>query len=411
VLEFLVTSRDTTLEALLEAAMLREYSATPWEGFFTGGGMHYFQNFDKADNGRVLSVRQAFHRSVNLVFIRMMRDIVEHYRVRVPGSAASILEDPEHPLRRAYLERFADREGADFLRRYYREYRGTGPEAALAAVVADTRPIPSRLAAVHRSTRPDASFEEFEQFLRSTLPHASIEERDARRWFEELAPERLSLSDRGYVARVHPLELWLVEYLARQPEASLADVLESSAGARQEVYSWLHRTGHKQAQDRRIRTLLEVEAFVEIHRAWRLSVRLSGALLRDRDRKLGGSARGARGASRHPEQRRRAPSHAAPLASPLRRRHPVRDRARARAGRRGAHAASSGGLARAPGAPGCGLERHRDEGAQEGRSRRRHQPRGRRQNRHRRQPPEAQRRRRQARRSAQPDRVVRVRHR
>ena len=262
-------ARDAGLEALLEAAMLREYSASPWESFFTGGGLHHFRNFDAADNGRVVTVRQAFHRSVNLVFIRIMRDLVEHYRVRVPGSAASILDDAEHPLRRAYLERFADREGAEFLRRYYREYKGSGPDGALASVVADTRPIPKRLAAVHRSTRPAASFEEFEGFLRASAPHAVVDEHLARRLYDDLAPERLSLADRGYVARVHPLELWLVEYLARHSEASLADVLEASAGARQEVYGWLHRSGHRKAQDRRIRTLLEIEAFVEIHRAWR----------------------------------------------------------------------------------------------------------------------------------------------
>ncbi|HVR28641.1 MAG TPA: transglycosylase domain-containing protein, partial [Thermoanaerobaculia bacterium] len=269
VLAFLTTASDTRLEAVLEAAMERRYSASPWEGFFTGGGLHHFRNFDDADNGRVPTVRQAFHRSVNLVFIRIMRDLVEHYRVGVPGSAASILEDREHPLRTAYLERFADREGAQFLRRYYREYQGTGPEAALAAVVAGTRPIPKRLAAIHRSTRPHSSFEEFDRFLRTSLPHSAPEERIARRLYEELAPDRLSLADRGYVARVHPLELWLVEYLSRHPDASLADVLEASAGARQEAYGWLHRTRHKRAQDRSIRTLLEVEAFVEIHRAWR----------------------------------------------------------------------------------------------------------------------------------------------
>jgi membrane peptidoglycan carboxypeptidase len=60
----------------------------------------------------------------------------------------------------------------------------------------------------------------------------------------------------------------VVEYLARHPAATMSEVLAASADARQEVYSWLHRDGHKSAQDRRIRTLLESEAFVEIHRQW-----------------------------------------------------------------------------------------------------------------------------------------------
>ena len=46
-------------------------------------------------------------------------------------------------------------------------------------------------------------------------------------------------------------------------------MLEASAAARQESYAWLFRTRHKGAQDRRIRILLEEEAFVRIHEAWR----------------------------------------------------------------------------------------------------------------------------------------------
>jgi membrane peptidoglycan carboxypeptidase len=79
----------------------------------------------------------------------------------------------------------------------------------------------------------------------------------------------MSLSDRGYVARTHPLELWVIEYLSRHPHASLDAVLEASAQARQEVYEWLHRGGHEGAQNRRIRTLLDTEAFAAIHRDWR----------------------------------------------------------------------------------------------------------------------------------------------
>ena len=46
-------------------------------------------------------------------------------------------------------------------------------------------------------------------------------------------------------------------------------MLEAGAGARQDSYAWLFRTKHKRAQDRRIRILLEEEAFVRIHEAWR----------------------------------------------------------------------------------------------------------------------------------------------
>jgi hypothetical protein len=79
----------------------------------------------------------------------------------------------------------------------------------------------------------------------------------------------MSLADRGYVAGVHPLELWLAEFLHRHPGATLAQAVAESVEERQEVYRWLFATRSKRAQDRRIRTLLEVEAFLEIHRRWR----------------------------------------------------------------------------------------------------------------------------------------------
>jgi hypothetical protein len=78
----------------------------------------------------------------------------------------------------------------------------------------------------------------------------------------------LSLGDRGYVARVHPLELWLVSYLRRHPGASLTEVLDASVQERQDSYAWLFRTRHKSAQDRRIRELVERDAFAQIHRSW-----------------------------------------------------------------------------------------------------------------------------------------------
>jgi hypothetical protein len=75
--------------------------------------------------------------------------------------------------------------------------------------------------------------------------------------------------DQGYIARLHPLELWLVAYLQSHPAAGRSEVIRASANERQEIYRWLFKTHRKNAQDIRIRTLLEVEAFLEIHRVWK----------------------------------------------------------------------------------------------------------------------------------------------
>jgi membrane peptidoglycan carboxypeptidase len=68
---------------------------------------------------------------------------------------------------------------------------------------------------------------------------------------------------------VHPLELWLVEFLRRQPDATLTETLEASRRARREVYSWLFNTRHSQAQDIRIRSIREEDVFRNIHARWR----------------------------------------------------------------------------------------------------------------------------------------------
>ena len=60
------------------------------EQFYTGGGLHYFRNFDKNSDRQIMTVETAFHNSVNLVFIRMMRDIA-HYYMFGPASEGSAM--------------------------------------------------------------------------------------------------------------------------------------------------------------------------------------------------------------------------------------------------------------------------------------------------------------------------------
>ena len=100
--------------------MRRSYSASPWERF-TGGGQHQFANFNPEHNDDTLSVAEAFRHSVNLVFVRLMRDIVRYHTAVPPPFARELLDDPRHLDRAGYLERFADREGRAFLSQFYDE--------------------------------------------------------------------------------------------------------------------------------------------------------------------------------------------------------------------------------------------------------------------------------------------------
>ncbi len=79
----------------------------------------------------------------------------------------------------------------------------------------------------------------------------------------------MSLRDRGYIAGVHPLELWLVRYLQDHPNATRAEAMSASAGVRQEVYRWLFDSRSPYQQNLRIRILLEQDAFDQILQDWR----------------------------------------------------------------------------------------------------------------------------------------------
>ncbi len=267
VLDYLIQVPDVSLSHTLEAAMSRRYSASPAAPFFTGGGLHTFANFSREDNFKVLSVRQALRHSVNLVFIRMMRDIVRFYMFRVPGSTASLLEDRRHPGRYRYLSRFADHEGQIFVNRFYRKYAGKSSEAVLSHVFDSVRQTPKRLATVFGTMAPDATEATFSEFLNAHLPQKLTDKRIQALYTRYVTAE-FTWADRGYLARLHPLELWVAAYLYHHPETSRQELIAASAGVRQEVYQWLFKTRYKYAQDRRIRTMMEAEAFLEIHKAW-----------------------------------------------------------------------------------------------------------------------------------------------
>jgi membrane peptidoglycan carboxypeptidase len=257
------------LEDLLRRSLLRTYSANPGERFATGGGVQTFSNFDNTYNGATITVTEAFRQSVNLPFVRMMRDIVNHYVYRVPGSTANVLDDPESPLRQEYLARFADREGIQYLGQFYPKYRDKTRGEILTALFQDRRLSPQRFAWAFRTVDPDGTVEEFESLLRLHQAEVDISAETVLDLFDRANPVNWDLADLGYLASIHPLELWVARYLIETPNATLPEVVTASANARQDVYRWLFRTSRRSAQDRRIRFLLEVEAFTKILDGWR----------------------------------------------------------------------------------------------------------------------------------------------
>ena len=268
-IDYLLNASDRDLAAMLNAAMDRKYSASPGETFFTGAGAHTFSNFKREDDSKMPSVRDALRESINLSFIRIMRDVVYHYVYRAPDNTGRVLQDPRHPDRGAYLSRFADHEGRVFIRHFYKKYQGLARDELLEELLDNLRPSPHRYAVIYRSVAPEAPFPAFVQFMRGHFPGSTLSEHDLASMYEKYAIEKFNLHDRGYLARIHPLELWLVAYMRQHPGANLTQVVEASRAERQAVYQWLFKSRHKAAQDSRIRTLLEMEAFTEIHKHWK----------------------------------------------------------------------------------------------------------------------------------------------
>lgn len=258
------------LTPMLHAAMERKYSGNPGEGFFTGGGLHHFGNFSKEDNFKILTVTEALRHSTNLVFVRLMRDVAKYYMFQSPGSSASLLSDADDPRRAQYLARFADKEGKEFLARFYAKYKGKPADELDKILLANIRSTPVRLAVIHRTVYPQATRDQFAAFLKDNLPSQNeVPDERAAKLYEQYAIDKWSLADRGYLASVHPLELWMAAYLRAHPGATLSEMTAASERERQEVYQWLFKTHRKHAQDKRIAGLIEMEGFMEIHKQWK----------------------------------------------------------------------------------------------------------------------------------------------
>lgn len=263
----LLESPGVTVAEALDAAMERTYPASPGERFVTGGGTQTFSNFDDTYDRSILTVREAFRHSVNLPFVRLMRDVVAYEMYK--GGAARVLEDAADPQREAYLVRFADVEGSRFVRQFFARYRGrTGPEV-FETLVADRRLGSRRLAWAYRAVAPDADLELFSAFLRDHVADETLTDAFLADLYRRTDPAPHSLSDLGFLARIHPLELWVASHVLHNPSVTLEEVLAESTEVRVEVYGWLFRTSRRGAQDERIRTILEMEAFQAIHARWR----------------------------------------------------------------------------------------------------------------------------------------------
>lgn len=267
---YMATTTDRSLPTMLEAALERTYSASPTERFFTGGGLQVFNNFDSKEDSKIPTIRESLQNSTNLSFVRLFRDVVTYASSYQTSGSASLLQlSDSDPKREEVLRRFVDKEGTEFLRKFWKKYQQKPAEERLEVFFDGLKQTSDRLAAVHRYLLPDATQEQFATFLKTKLPEdKELTPKKLQALYAQYGPGKFSLPDQGYIAKVHPLELWVLSFMNQNPNANFKDAVNASADQRQQVYRWLFRTSNRGARDARIRIMLEVEAFLDIHQRW-----------------------------------------------------------------------------------------------------------------------------------------------
>jgi membrane peptidoglycan carboxypeptidase len=253
------------LDSLLTRATERVYSANPGEMFFTGGGLHAFVNFDDSDNHRRMTIRDAAAHSTNLVFVRLMRDVVRYHEARLPYDRDRVLSGQDSTTRQAMLTQIIDEESRATVGRADREYRGLTLQESVGKLLGPYSRSRRSLAVLYLAWNPGASAESLGAWL------ARFAEPDSL-----LPPERLmtmyanlGLEDDAYLLGKNPLEIWTVGALARNPGLTRDELTRASGEARRIASAWLFRTRNRHAQDLRLRTRFEQDAFERMTPTWR----------------------------------------------------------------------------------------------------------------------------------------------
>lgn len=267
-IKWLMDHPSADLETMLNASMERTYSGNPSEVFFTGSGAHVFHNFEHKEDSEIMDLHEAFRDSVNLVFIRVMRDIVNYTIAQGPQTKDELLDEADAPGRKAYLERFADQEGSTFLSRYIVDYSSLAPAARFEKLVAHGHKGAVAHTVLFRSVYPQADFQTYVSFMQSHMSHEPLSLARLDKLFRDYPVDHYSLADRAYLSGVNPMELWLLSYWQDRPQASRRELLDQSRPVRIESYAWLFRPSLKRAQDTRIRIMLEEDAFAHIQKRW-----------------------------------------------------------------------------------------------------------------------------------------------
>jgi cell division protein FtsI/penicillin-binding protein 2 len=210
-------------------------------------------------------VRDGLRNSVNLVFVRLMRDIVRYHRARLDYDADSLLKNPAEPNRQRMLNEIADSEARQILFRTYRHYRGLTPAAAVTRLLGSRASSARQQAVLFYAWGLGKTPADLDAWLESQSIQLAPEDVDK---LARAYGDHLSLLDYGYILGRHPLEVWGVGELVRDPDVSWDAMLERSASARDLASQWLFHARAHGAQDVRLRIQVERDAFDRMTPSW-----------------------------------------------------------------------------------------------------------------------------------------------
>lgn len=257
---------DISLASLLDQSLDRQYSGNPGEVFFTGGGAHVFANFEKEENGRSFTLREGLAKSVNLVYIRLMRDLVRFHEARLPYNPDTIMNDPDDPTRQKMLSVMADKESQHFLFESWKDYRGLDEQGIVDKILGSRNTSQRHLAILYFAWNPDGNADKLAQWM--TARHVPVTPEEAAKLLKSYDPSRLNISDYGYLLSRHPIDVWASGQIVRQPSISWDNLLKASGDVRQLTAKWLFETKNRRAQDVRLRIKIEEDAFARMTPYW-----------------------------------------------------------------------------------------------------------------------------------------------
>ena len=255
-----------TLDIFLQKAMDRYYSASPYERFFTGGGSHVFHNFSRAENRRRMTLQEAFQHSTNLVFIRLMRELAQFHQARLLYDAEEVLSNPDSPTRQRFLEEIAEAEAMAHLRQTYKMYHGLTLEELVARLLGNRAHSLRHLSIVFFAWHPNPDADGLGAWLQRWQGQVSADE-VSRMWRAYSNPS-LTIKDYGYLLSRRPLTVWGVGQLFHDSNLSWQTFRDTSPDARRTVSAWLLQPRHRRAQNLRLRTRIERDAFARMTPAW-----------------------------------------------------------------------------------------------------------------------------------------------